>query len=148
MTGDWDINVGRLWTTGATISLMGALGAGVVWFIATQFFDQVLEVSTGSSGDLRELSIWMTMGFAFFVGLLATALLHVLLAFVPRGQVYFTTIGTLVLLLSAIPITNLDVPTSNKVWLGIMHIVTYAFVVPGLTAAVPRVATLKPGSQA
>jgi hypothetical protein len=148
MTGDWSINVGRLWTTGATISVMGALGAAVVWFIATQLFDETLMVQMGSGGDAQELNLGLVLGFAFFMGLLATGVLHLLLVFVPRGQVYFATIGTLVLLLSFVPIAQLDMPTANKLWLGIIHITVYAFVVPGLTGAVSRVATLKPETPA
>jgi hypothetical protein len=123
MSGDWIVNPGRLWAIGVTTSVVAALAGGVVWLFATQVFDEILLVGN-PSGDTSELTVGMVLIVSFLVGIVATGLLHLLLAFVPRGDLFFSLIGTLILFLSFIPIAQLDgVTTANQLWLAGMHIV-------------------------
>jgi hypothetical protein len=61
--------------------------------------------------------------------------------FVPRGDLFFGLLGTLFLLISFVPLAQLDVTTANKLWLAAMHLTVYIFVVPILSGSVNRVAT-------
>lgn len=143
MSGDWIVNPGRLWAIGVTTSVVAALAGGVVWLFATQVFDEILLVAD-PSGDTSELTVGMVLIVSFLVGIVATGLLHLLLAFVPRGDLFFSLIGTLILFLSFIPIAQLDgVTTANQLWLAGMHIVVFLFVVPVLAGSVGRVAVRK-----
>ena len=147
MAGDWTINAGRLWAVGVTTTIIAALAAVVVWLIGEALLDEPILVAD-RDGDLVELTIAPIIIITLIVGLGATAVLHLLLAFVPNGQAYFFTIGTLVLLASFLLFIPLDISVANKLWLGIMHVTVYAFIVPGLAGAVPRVAVRKGGSMA
>ncbi len=140
MAGDWKINGGRLWTIGIVTSIVAALAAGVVWLFATEVFDVVLFVES-PGGDPEELTVGLVLGFAFIMGVLATGLLHLLLAFVPRGEVFFGVIGTLVLVVSFVFVATLDVTTENKLWLAVMHITVYLIVVPTLAGSIDGLAT-------
>jgi hypothetical protein len=141
MSGDWNVNGGRLWAIGATTALVGALAAAVVWLFATQVFDETLLVQQGSSGDLQELGVGTVLIVAFVMGLIAVGVWYLLLLFVPRGDLFFGLLGTLFLLISFVPLAQFDVSTANKLWLAAMHLTVYVFVVPILSGSVNRVAT-------
>ena len=143
MAGDWSVNAGRLWAVGVTTTIIAILAAIVVWIIGEALFDEPLLVAD-QDGDLVEMSVGPIIMITAIAGLLATAVLHLLLAFVPNGQAYFFTIGTLALLASFLLVIPLDITTANKLWLIVMHVTVYAFIVPGLAGAVPRVAVRKP----
>ena len=143
MAGDWRVRPGRLWAVGVTTTVIAALAAIVAWLIGEAILDEPILVQ-GSSGDVEELTAAPILLIVGIAGLAATLLMHLLLAYVPNGDAYFFTIGTLVLLVSFLAIIPLDVSTANKLWLGVMHITVYAFIVPGLAGAVPRVATKVP----
>lgn len=146
MSGDWIVNPGRLWAIGVTTSLVAAMAAGVVWLFATQVFDETLFAGR-PSGDVEELTVGMVLIVAFLIGILATGALHLLLAFVPRGDLFFGLIGTLILFLSFIPIAQLDgVTTANQLWLAGLHITVFLFVVPVLSGSVGRVAYRRVGT--
>lgn len=140
MAGDWKVDGGRLWTIGIVTSIVAAIAAAVVWLFATEVFDTVLFVA-GPGQDPQELNVGLVLGFAFVMGILATGVLHLLLAFVPRGEVFFGVIATLVLLVSFIPLATLDVTTENKLWLAAMHIAVYIIVVPTLAGSIDGLAT-------
>ena len=141
MAGDWKVNAGRLWAVGATTAVVAGLAAVLVWLFATQVFDETLYVSTPSDSGLVELSVGQTFIVAFLAGIVATGLMHLMLAFVPRGSMFFGLLATLVLFAMFIPVLTLpDATTANMIWLSIMHVVVYLVIVPTLTGSVPRVA--------
>lgn len=140
MSGDWYVNTGRLWATGVTTALVAALAAAVVWLFATQVFDEMLLVSS-PGGGLQELGVGPVLLVGFVMGIVATGVLYLLLRYVPRGDLFFGLLGTLFLLISLIPIAQLDVTTANKLWLAAMHVTVFIFVVPVLSGSITRVAT-------
>ena len=97
MAGDWKVNAGRLWAVGATTAVIAGLAAAIVWLFATQVFDETLYVTSPGGSDLVELSVGQTFIAAFIAGILATGAMHLMLAFVPRGSMFFGLLATLVL---------------------------------------------------
>lgn len=142
MAGDWNVEAGRLWAVGLATAVVAALAALVVFLFATQVFDQTLFVQEGTGGDLVELTAVPVLVVAVVAGILATLLLWLLLLFVPRGDLFFGLIATIVWLLSFIVIAVIpDITTENRLWLAGMHTVAYLVIVPTLSGSIPRVAT-------
>ncbi len=141
MAGDWKVDGGRLWGTGVATSVVAGLAAMTVLFVARGLVgSQVLVVPPGS-GKAVALPYLNTFVVAFVMGLVATAILHLLLVAVPRGPLFFGWLATLFLVLSLGPVFAMDVPMASKIWLAAMHALTYAVVVSLLLGTVPRVAT-------
>ena len=141
MAGDWNVETGRLWAVGVATSVVAALAALVVFLFATQVFDQTLFVNDGS-GNLVELTAGPVLVVAFVAGIAATVVLWVLLLFVPRGDLFFGLIATIVFLLSFVAIATIpeEVPTETRLWLAGMHTVVYLVIVPTLSGSISRVA--------
>ena len=139
MAGDWTVDGGRLWGTGVATALVAGLAATTVLFVARSLVGSAVLVAPPgrSPADLSYLDAFLV---AFVIGLVATAVLQVLLLVVPRGTSFFAWISTLFLVLSLGPVFAMDVPMESKVWLSALHAVAYAVVVSLLLGAVPRVA--------
>jgi hypothetical protein len=103
-------------------------------------FDQTL-LASSPGGGLQELGVGPVLLVGFVMGVVATGVLYLLLRYVPRGDLFFGLLGTLFLLISLIPIAQLDVTTANKLWLAAMHVTVFIFVVPVLSGSITRVAT-------
>jgi hypothetical protein len=140
MAGDWKIDGARLWSAGVATALVAGLAAVVVWFFAEQVFDVDLLAADGMGGEIIDLSVGRTFAVPFVIGLAATALLHMLLAWVPSATTYFTWIGVLVFFASLIPVASLVVSTTVQAWLLGMHVIVFLAVVPTLRSVVGRVA--------
>jgi len=142
MAGDWNVEAGRLWAVGVATSVVAALAVLVVFAFATQVFDETLFIQLGSGGEVTELTIGPVLIVPFVAGLLATLLLWLLLLFVPRGDLFFGLLATIVFLLSFVLIATIpDITTENRLWLAGMSVVAYLVIVPTLSGSVRRVAT-------
>ena len=141
MAGDWDVDEGSFWGTAVAIVVVAALAAAAVFMVADAFSGDSLLVGFD---DPQILDIWNVMLVAVFFAFLGMLVLRLLLAVVPAGDVFYTVIGTLFLLVSFLAIANVDAPTGNQVWLMMMHLATYIVAVPMATSMLGRMATKKP----
>lgn len=141
MAGDWDVDEGSFWGVAVAIAVVAALAAAAVFMVADAFSEDALLVGID---DPQVLDIWNVMvvaaGFAF-AGMLV---LRLLLAAVPGGDIFYTVIGTLFLLVSFVAVARVDASTGNKVWLITMHTATYIVAVPVANSMLGRMATRKP----
>jgi hypothetical protein len=131
------IDAGRLWAAGVATSLIAALAALVVYLFAEGVFDVDLRVEQLGDGGRTDLTWVPVVVAAFLAGIVATAVLHAFLAFVPRPTVFF---GWLALLATAaaclVPLT-MDVSNEVKAWLVGMYVVV-GIVVISLLLAITR----------
>lgn len=138
MNGDYDVRAGALWSGGVVIAVISALAAMVAQVIMRSVFDIV--VTTDGSTALPPLT---TFGVALAIVVIGVAALHLFLVAVPRGRTLWQLLGSLVLVASVVPVSQLSVDTTMKLLLMVLHLVVYVFAVPTLVALVPRVATRK-----
>ncbi len=141
MAGDWDVDEGSFWGIAVAIVVVAALAAASVFMVADAFSEDALLVGFD---DPQVLDIWNVMMVAAFFALLGMLVLRVLLAAVPGGDIFYTVIGTLFLLVSFLAIAKVDSTIGNQVWLVAMHVATYIVAVPVANSMLGRMATRKP----
>jgi H+/Cl- antiporter ClcA len=141
MAGDWDVDEGSFWGIAVAIVVVAALAAASVFMVADAFSEDALLVGFD---DPQVLDIWTVMMVAAFFTFLGMLVLRLLLAVVPGGDVFYTVIGTLFLLVSFLAIAQVDTTRGNQVWLITMHVATYIVAVPVANSMLGRMATRKP----
>jgi len=138
MAGDWKVDAGRLWAVGVTTSIVAGLAADAVLLVARAFTRKGIQVVL--PGGRTDLTYLHTFLVAFVAGILAAAVLHLLLVAVPRGTLFFGWISVLVLVLSLAPVAAIDVSMASKAWLALMNVVTFAVIVSLLLGTLDRFA--------
>jgi hypothetical protein len=141
MAGDWDVDEGSFWGIAVAITVVAALAAAAVFMVADAFSEDALLVGFD---DPQVLDVWNVMLVAAFFSFLGMLVLRLLLAAVPAGDVFYTVIGTLFLLVSLAAIARVDASGENKAWLIGMHISAYIVAVPMANSMLSRMATRKP----
>ena len=144
MAGDWDVDEGSFWGVAVAIAVVAALAAAAVFMVADAFSEEALLVGLD---EPEVLDIWNVMMVAAFFAFAGMLVLRLLLQVVPAGDIFYTVIGTLFLLVSLLAIANVDTTAGNQVWLIAMHTATYIVAVPVATSMLGRVATRKPKFQ-
>ncbi len=141
MAGDWDVDEGSFWGVALAIVVVAAVAAAAVFMVADAFSENALVVGFD---EPQLLDIWNVMIVAAFFTFLGMLVFRLLLAVVPAGDVLYTVIGTLFLLVSFLAIAKVDATTGNQIWLVAMHVTTYVVAVPVANSMVERMATRKP----
>ena len=141
MAGDWDVDEGSFWGIAVAIVVVAALAAAAVFMVADAFSEDALLVGID---EPQVLDIWNVMIVAAFFAFLGMVVLRILLGVVPAGDVFYTVIGTLFLLVSFVAIAKVDAPAVNQVWLIALHTTTYIVAVPVANSMLGRMAVRKP----
>jgi hypothetical protein len=141
MAGDWDVDEGSFWGIAVAIVVVAALAAAAVFMVGDAFSEDAL---LAGFDDPQVLDIWNVMMVAAFFTFLGMLVLRLLLAAVPAGDVFYTVIGTLFLLVSFLAIARVDTTVGNQVWLITMHVTTYIVAVPVANSMLGRMAVKKP----
>lgn len=105
----WTVNAGRLWAGGAAAAVVAALAAWVGSVIVRGVLDLDLVSPWGGGVETG----WL-VGITFLLGLLATALMHALLAASPRPFMFFGWIVGLLTVLAAVAPFLYDVSVSTQ----------------------------------
>ena len=132
------IDAGRLWGAGLATSAIAAVAGAVVFLFATKIFDMTLRVRTGS-GPYEELGLIQVLIVGFLAGVVATAVLHLFLRFVPRPKVFFFWLAFLAMIASLLAPLSLQITDKAKIWLCAMHIVDGIVIISLLMATASRV---------
>jgi hypothetical protein len=100
------VNAGTLWAGGLAAALVAAL-AYVVGIVVTRGLFDIPMLAPATAGILGDGSTWSMAATAFVAGLLATALIHLLLIATPRPFKFFGRIvGLLTVLATVLPFTQ------------------------------------------
>jgi Family of unknown function (DUF6069) len=100
------VDAGRLWIGGVLAGVVAA-GVAVVGLLIARGIFHVRVFTKSPSGDLVNASTWWYALLAFFVALVATALLHALLVAAPSPFSFFGWIMALAIVIAAlIPFTT------------------------------------------
>jgi Family of unknown function (DUF6069) len=116
------VDAGRLWTGGVATAAVAALVAVVGVLIARGLFDVPLLAPTGE-GTFGDASTARLAGLAALAALLATGLMHLLLASTPRPVRFFTWIVTLATLIAVILPLMTDAEPSAKLATAALNLV-------------------------
>jgi hypothetical protein len=138
------IDAGRLWAAGIATSAIAALAALIVYLFAEGVFDVGLEVRDLQGEGLRELTWVPVVLVAFSAGIVATAILHAFLTFVPRPTVFFGWLAVLATAASCLAPLTMNVRPEVKYWLVGMHVVVGVIVISLLLAVTRWVAVEEP----
>ena len=141
MAGDWDVDEGSFWGVAVAITVVAALAAAAVFMVADAFSEDALLVGID---EPQVLDIWNVMIVAAFFAFAGMLVLRLLLAAVPGGDIFYTVIGTLFLLVSFVAIARVDAPAANQAWLIALHTTTYIVAVPVANSMLGRMAARKP----
>jgi H+/Cl- antiporter ClcA len=141
MASDWDVDEGSFWGIAIAIVVVAALAAAAVFMLADAFSEDAIVVGID---EAQVLDIWNVIMVAAFFAFLGMLVFRLLLALVPAGDIFYTVIGTLFLLVSLIVIARVDASSGNSVWLIGMHLATYIVAVPVANSMLGRMATRKP----
>jgi len=131
------IDAGRLWAAGVATSLIAALAALVVFLFAEGVFDVDLRVQELGGGGRSDLTWVQVVVAAFLAGIVATAVLHAFLVFVPRPTVFFGWLAVLATAAACLVPLTMDVSNEVKYWLVGMYVVV-GLVVISLLLAITR----------
>ncbi|GLZ03563.1 hypothetical protein Acsp03_10300 [Actinomadura sp. NBRC 104412] len=124
----------------ALAAAAAVLAAVLVWLVARTVFDQDLVVRQPGR-EATEVDIGPVLVFAVVPSLAGWALLAVLERFAAaRARVVWTVVAVAVLLLSFVPILQVEATGATKAALALMHVVVGAALIPGFwrTARGPR----------
>jgi len=116
------VNAGRLWTGGVATALVAALVTLVGVLIARGLFDVPVLAPT-DEGTLGNASTFRLAAFAAAAALLATGLLHLLLASTPRPLQFFTWIVALATIAAAMAPFLTDADLDEKVATAAIYLV-------------------------
>ncbi|MGH2540772.1 MAG: DUF6069 family protein [Actinomycetota bacterium] len=131
------IDTRRLWGAGIATAAVAALAGAVVFMFAEGVFDVGLRVRVG--GRMQELTIWSVLIVGFIAGVVATAVLHLFLRFVPRPTLFFGWLAVLALAASLLAPLTLPVRPEVKYWLCGMHVAVGVVIIALLLGIAPRV---------
>jgi hypothetical protein len=131
------IDIRRLWGAGVATAAVAALAGAVVFMFAEGVFDVGLRVRVG--GQMQELTIWTVVIVGFIAGIVATAVLHLFLRFVPRPTLFFGWLAVLALAASLLAPLTLPVRPEVKYWLCGMHVAVGVVIIALLLGIAPRV---------
>jgi Family of unknown function (DUF6069) len=131
------IDTRRLWGAGVATAAVAALAGAVVFMFAEGVFDVGLRVRVG--GQMQELTIWTVVIVGFIAGIVATAVLHLFLRFVPRPTLFFGWLAVLALAASLLAPLTLPVRPEVKYWLCGMHVAVGVVIIALLLGIAPRV---------
>jgi hypothetical protein len=134
------VAAGTLWAGGLATGVVAALAYAVGIVVARVVFD-VPVLAPERDGALGDSTTWQLALTAFGVAILATALMHLLLAATPRPYSFFAWImGLVVLLVTVLPFAQ-DAPRSSQVATAIINLVvgaTITSLVRGVAARAVR----------
>lgn len=131
------IDAGRLWGAGVATAAVAAFAGAVVFMFAEAIFDVGLRVRIG--GEMRDLTVVPVLLIGFIAGVVATAVLHLFLQFVPRPTLFFGWLATLVLAASLLVPLSQPVRPEVKYWLCGMHVAVGVVIIALLLGIAPRV---------
>lgn len=129
------VDGGRLWVGGAMAGVVGAGVAVVGLLIARGIFD--IPVLVQREGELVNASTWWYASTAFVCALIATALLHVLLAAAPRPFTFYGWITGLAIAISALLPFTTGAEIASKVATSLINL-TVGIVIASTIATVGR----------
>jgi hypothetical protein len=136
------IDAGRLWTGGVATAAVAALVAIVGVLIARGVFEVPLLAPTGE-GTLGDASTARLAGLAAGAALLATGLMHLLLASTPRPGRFFSWIMVLATAIAVVLPFLTDAEPSSQVATAALNLcigVTIISLVSGVARSAVRVA--------
>ncbi|MEX2274561.1 MAG: DUF6069 family protein [Actinomycetota bacterium] len=128
------IDAGRLWAAGVATSMIAAVAALVVYLFAEGVFDVDLRVEDLGGGGRTDLTWVPVVGVSFLAGILATAVLHAFLLFVPRPTVFFGWLAVLATAAACLVPLTMDVSNEVMYWLLGMYVVVGVVVISLLLA--------------
>ena len=111
-----------------------AIGNVIIYALAAGPFDIALMILPGPGAtELVPLSVWQVVVVSILPAVVAPVLLALLSRFVEQPMRVFQLLAIVVLLLSFVPVLTLPGVASNKVVLGLMHVVSAVAIVGILT---------------
>jgi hypothetical protein len=119
------VAAGTLWAGGLATAVVAALAYAVGVVIVRVLFD-IPVLAPEREGALGDSTTWQLAGTAFVAGLLATALMHLLLVVTPRPYAFFGWImGLATVLVSVLPFAQ-DEPASSQFATAIINLIVGA----------------------
>lgn len=119
---------------GRVITVLAAVVAAVVvWLLAVPVLGNELLVPQGGGKEPFEISVPFVVISALLPALAGWGLLALLERRTSRARTVWTVVALVALLVSFAPLTNGDIESSTRLWLGLMHLAVAAVLIPGLT---------------
>ncbi|MEU5881764.1 DUF6069 family protein [Spirillospora sp. NPDC047279] len=116
----------------AIVMVAAVLATLVVWAIAALAFGQDDLVVQQPGKEEMELAAGAFVFFSAVPSLLGWILLEVLERFAPaRARIVWTVVAVVVLLLSFLPVIQVEATGGTKVTLALLHLVVGAVLIPG-----------------
>jgi Family of unknown function (DUF6069) len=136
------VDAGRLWVGGVMAGVVGA-GIGVVGFlIARGILD--IPVLVEREGKLVNANVWWYAAAAFAAALVATGLLHGLIAGSPRPFTFYGWVSGLAVAIAVLVPFTTHAKLESKIALGALNLVA-GVVIAVIVATVGRTALRRPG---
>jgi Family of unknown function (DUF6069) len=137
-----DLDIGRYVSSGVAVSVVAGGASYVAYLIGTVFSSDPLQVPAHQGSDqLVELSGSSTFWASFIAGLVAAAVLWLLMLVVPTPTRFFGWIaGLFAVAVTVLPFSFTDALTvENKFWLAAINVVGALTIIVLLLGVVPRV---------
>lgn len=122
---------------GLLVALAAVLGNAVLWVVVKVAGVDPQIIAPGTS-DRQDLALPPVVIATFLGGAVGAGLLALTWGRIPRLVTVMQVVGGVLTLLSLVSPLGLDVPTSSKVVLCLMHLLVGAVVVGGLTLVARR----------
>jgi hypothetical protein len=122
-SGRFIVNVRSLWTGGAATALVAALVAIVGVLIIRGVLSIPIIAPANTTGAIDYVGAGWLAGFAALGGLVATAVMHVLLLFAPQPMAFFGWIIGLVTLAFAVWPFTVRVGSDVRIANAVLHVV-------------------------
>ncbi|MGW7286074.1 DUF6069 family protein [Streptomyces sp. NPDC054847] len=126
-----EVSVRRERSAAVPVVVAAAMAPLLVWLVADPLLGARLEVITPRGAV--ELGAPPILIAGVLSALAGWGLRGLLDRFAPRrGRTIWVVAAVLVLALSCLPLTDPAISTSTRLWLGLMHVVVGAVLIPGL----------------
>jgi hypothetical protein len=136
-----EVDAVKLWIGGLVTAIIAAFTGVLMLHLASGVFNTALFVPDEPGSDTLELlTESRVIGVAVLATLAATAVLWVMLMVVPKGTMFFSVLGTVVLAVSMLwPLSIDGLDEKHQLWLLLMNFIVGILILGLLTALIPVV---------
>lgn len=131
----------KLWIGGLVTAVIAGFTGVVMLHLASGVFDTAILVPDEAGSDLFvQLTEARILGVAALAALAATGVLWLMLLVVPKGAMFFSLLGTVILALSMLwPLSIEGLDDAHQLWLLLMNFAVGILILGVLTALIPVV---------
>ena len=134
-----EVDAVKLWIGGLVTAVIAGFTGVAMLPLASGVFDTALYVpKEAGSDELVLLTEARIMGVAMLATLAGTAVLWLMLVAVPKGAMFFSVLGTVVLAVTMLwPLSIEGLDDKHQLWLLLMNFIVGVIILGLLTALIP-----------